>query len=82
MDEFTCRSSAPPLPPTPVQNLTLSEPLHFPNGFDDVYIFTVHWEPPELGNGRLLESHIRVLDQAVSLYRRTGIEVRSWQPLS
>ena len=45
----TCKKSAVPPPPSPVLNVTLSEPT-FP---DDNIQFVFHWKPPVTSNGHL-----------------------------
>ena len=53
--EFACSISAPPVKPTQIQNVSISNLLYIVQGNDDVYRFTVEWAPPEFSNGELEE---------------------------
>lgn len=60
--EFACTTAVPPVKPSPVQNVSVINPLFTVDGNDNVYDFTVTWFPPVFSNGELQEYQIRVLD--------------------
>lgn len=83
---FRCTVSAPPVPPTAVQNTSILNPFSSVEGSDTRYDFTLLWEPPEFSNGELQEYQIRVIDPEVSdgssVLLRRGITVRLVAPNS
>ena len=64
-DEFECTFSAPPVEPTQVRNVTITNPQFSVVGNSDLFNFTVMWVPPEFSNGELQEYQIRVIQSGM-----------------
>ena len=59
---FSCERRAPPVPPNPVLNISIIDASYTLSGSDDVYEFSVQWEPPEFGDRNLEEYLLEVVD--------------------
>ena len=77
-DQVACHVQAPPVKPSPVRNVSVTN-LHLVSDRNDyVYKFDVHWVPPQFSNAeRLLEYEIQILDpQMVKTFLPRTVQVR------